>query len=254
MTQNTIQTVIAYYNNRHFLDVLEKFNKKDMIFSIYNKSSHDINGILSDSIRENSRTTCIENKGREGDTYLHHIIENYDNLSDYTLFIQDDTNNHIQNIDEFICITNRIVEEGTLFYQYETTWNENGIITNRRIRDGRLHLSTISQPYAIKHACAELHINLPGIYVTPTCAFFIVHKSIIHRHSKKFYQNVRTWLLQKDENGYILEHIWKLIFDNMNTGIKSRNSNMTELIRVNAVKTIIKYLKKYKSIRVDINL
>jgi hypothetical protein len=45
---------------------------------------------------ENTNTTTIPlpNVGREGHTYLHHIINHYDNLSDYTMFLQGNPFDH----------------------------------------------------------------------------------------------------------------------------------------------------------------
>lgn len=36
----------------------------------------------------NHKVICIPNEGREGETYLHHIIDNYSNLSNYIVFCQ----------------------------------------------------------------------------------------------------------------------------------------------------------------------
>lgn len=40
--------------------------------------------------------TKLENIGHEGHTYIHHIIENYDNLADYTMFVQGDPFGHMR--------------------------------------------------------------------------------------------------------------------------------------------------------------
>ena len=49
-------------------------------------------------------------------------------------------------------------------------------------------------------------------YTTETCAFFICHKNSILNYEKKFYIKLREWLLSENSNGFVLEHIWKLIF------------------------------------------
>ena len=89
-----LEIVVSHYNNIHFEKLLTFFNDDTKII-IYDKSnSYENTGL---EIKK------IKNEGREGETYLRHIIENYDNLSEYTLFIQDDTNNHIisNNLDIF---------------------------------------------------------------------------------------------------------------------------------------------------------
>ena len=40
-------------------------------------------------LRHGGSIVHLDNKGREGRVYLHHITQNYDKLPDYTLFSQD---------------------------------------------------------------------------------------------------------------------------------------------------------------------
>ena len=47
-------------------------------------------------------------------------------------------------------------------------------------------------------------------------SIFIINKHILFKYSRFFYLHLKNWLLQNEENGYILEHIWKLILDNEN--------------------------------------
>ena len=56
---------------------------------IYNKGLDNL-----DYIPKNKIIKC-ENIGREGGTYLKHIIDNYNNLDDYTIFIQGKIYDHI---------------------------------------------------------------------------------------------------------------------------------------------------------------
>ena len=75
---NKIDIVIARYNEN--LDWLKDIPKNINII-VYNKGLEDI--------------TCpyikLENIGRESHTYLYHIITNYDNLADITIFCQGDS-------------------------------------------------------------------------------------------------------------------------------------------------------------------
>ena len=246
-----LQIVVAYYNHLDFFEAIKYINYSECI--IYNKSSN--NTLLHDKIAyipysKINTIESLENIGREGETYLHHIIKNYDNLSEYTLFIQDDTDNHIHNIQDFINNTERTINNLEPIHQYETTWDKNEKITNRLIRNGRCHLSTFSHIYAIRDACKELNIELPPIYITPTCAFFILHKNTIKKRSKEFYISIRTWLLQNEENGYILEHLWKIIFDYENTGITKKKEPKiltTELVNNMESSIITHSLRKHNA-------
>jgi len=238
-----LDVVVAHYNNLHFIKLLDHMSRSHMKINpiIYNKSSHKLD---TPFIVEQ-----LENKGREGETYLHHIINNYDSLSEYTLFIQDDTNNHIPDVDYFITKTKETIQSGNPIYQYETTWNQNEKIVNRIIRNGYIYISTITDKYAIKKACVLLKIYVPSVYCTPTCAFFIVSKNNIHRRPKSFYIQLRNWLLENQEHGYILEHIWKLILDEGNTGITKKKEPFSLNIMINnmAASILIRFFRKYIS-------
>jgi len=76
------EIVVARYNEN--LDWLKKIRKtKDIKITVYNKGLDDIS-IDFPIIK-------IPNIGRESHTYLYHIINNYDNLADQTIFCQGDT-------------------------------------------------------------------------------------------------------------------------------------------------------------------
>jgi hypothetical protein len=71
-TKKDTEIVVAkYHENTDWL------NNYKHLTTIYNKSNKPING-----------TILVENVGRESHTYLHHIITNWNNLADNTLFTQ----------------------------------------------------------------------------------------------------------------------------------------------------------------------
>ena len=204
----TCNIVIAYYCDHNFLKLLDTFKER---FSypyntiIYNKSETEIL-LENDSIQKK-----VENIGREGETYLNHIINNYDNLSDYTIFIQDDTHNHIPNYNTFIAFCNDIIKNKQKFALYPSSWRVGGSPVKRKIINGVCNLHTFPSSDSIKHYCNNNDIYLPKEYTTETCAFFICHRDSIVNHPKTFYIKLRNWLLGNDKNGFVLEHMWKLI-------------------------------------------
>lgn len=201
---------IAYYNNNNFIKLLDTFEKEfsyTFNATIYNKSNDEL--ILKNNFIIQKH---LDNKGREGETYLSHIIENYDNLCEYTIFIQDDTNNHIPNYKAFVTFCNNIITDKEHFVLYPSTWRKGISSVKRTITDGICNLHTLPSNDAIKVACKKLNIHLPKKYTTETCAFFICHKKSILNHEKEFYIELRKWLLSDDKNGFTLEHLWKLIF------------------------------------------
>ena len=82
---NQLNIVIARYKEN--LDWALPYN--DIAF-IYNKGPPDV--------KEFSRILTVKNVGREGHTYLYHIIANYDNLAQRTIFLQGDWFEHNETI------------------------------------------------------------------------------------------------------------------------------------------------------------
>lgn len=198
-----IEIIVAHYNDLHFEETLTYF--KDHKITIYDKSNKYTSNTYKD-IRP------IENIGREGETYIRHIIENYDSLSDYTVFIQDDTGNHIIDNKAFYNKTVDLVDSETPFHIYEVSWRSGGRPHRRMIRGGYSDLGTFANPYSIRNACQHLGIDLPEAYITFTCAFLIVHKDRIRSRPKEFYIKLREWILEHPGNVYALEHMWAIIF------------------------------------------
>jgi hypothetical protein len=74
------EIVVSRYNEN--LDWLKKIKKsKDLKITVYNKGEDDITVPF----------IKLPNIGRESHTYLYHIINNYDNLADQTIFCQGDS-------------------------------------------------------------------------------------------------------------------------------------------------------------------
>jgi hypothetical protein len=198
--------VVSYYNNTQFIDLLNAFTLPFRTI-VYNKSGTPIHF-------PNKKVIVYPrmNVGREGETYLNHIIQHYDSLPEYTLFIQDDTREHLPKYDHFIEFCKKSIQQRTPFIMYPCTWRENGHVIKRTIHQGCCTLHTLPSVDAIYQACNLLGIIVPEMYVTETCAFFLCHQSVIRRHPKEFYVKLRDWLLLDDRHGFVLEHLWKLIF------------------------------------------
>ena len=201
--------IVSYYNNKNFLELLDLFGNKFLYkykVIVYNKSGYEI------TLKNNSIQKHLNNIGREGETYLNHIINNYSNLSEYTIFIQDDTNNHIGDYNKFVNFCNNIINKKQQFALYPSAWRVGGSVIRRTITNGICNLHTLPSKDSIKICCEKYGINLPKQYTTETCAFFICHKNSILNYEKNFYIKLREWLLSENSNGFVLEHIWKLIF------------------------------------------
>ena len=66
-----VNLVIAKYNED--IEWTKKINHK---ITIYDKSNNPVENSIK-----------LKNVGREGETFLYHIVKNYDNLDDVTVFL-----------------------------------------------------------------------------------------------------------------------------------------------------------------------
>jgi hypothetical protein len=198
-----MEIVVAYYNCIAFEDFIQKIPES------YTLSVYDKKGDYT------KPCTRLENIGREGETYLHHIIEKYDSLEEYTLFIQDDTDEHITDEPDFLTqLSNR-----KPFHLFKTSWRKYCSPTYRTIRNGIFDANAVCSSFSdkvptnlIQTICKEHGIDLPEEYTTETCAFFICHRDVIQKRPKEFYIRLKNWLIEKPIHGLILEHMWKIIF------------------------------------------
>ena len=83
----TTQIICARYNEN--INWLLELKNENII--IYNKGEDDLHLFPIEKIVK------LPNLGREGGTYIDHIVNNYDNLCDYTIFIQGNPVDHVWN-------------------------------------------------------------------------------------------------------------------------------------------------------------
>ena len=215
----TLDIVVAHYNSLAFSEILPAFPTETTNILVYNKSDKqntNTNPSLLNLSKKHPNIKIIprENRGREGETYLSHIIDRYDSLADYTIFIQDDFDNHITRNDHFLYNTNLMMQHNQAFYAYQCSWRKGGNPFFRTIINGIpvQELPTLASPDAILQTTMHFNIPLPVIYTTDICAFFIVSRDRIRARPITFYRDLSEWLLSEDANGFVLEHIWQLIF------------------------------------------
>jgi len=78
--------VVAVYNED--IKWLSTVNKRNVI--VYNKST----------TRYIENSIPLKNEGREGETYLRYIIDNYNNLPKFVIFVQGHPFDHMKNVNE----------------------------------------------------------------------------------------------------------------------------------------------------------
>ena len=172
----------------------------------------------------------LKNIGNEGNTYLEHIINNYDNLSDYTIFSQGslfDNHVNINNVNEYDI--NYLINSSSILYNCNIKYI--GLNSSkRRLQkwNGWNEFDNFEDPCHI-YGKKELQKCLKNLYskynkniildssnnfkiICNYCGFFLVHKNCILKHNKEFYINLNEDLKKDKLVGYALERLWGSIF------------------------------------------
>lgn len=198
-----------------------------IILSRYNEDTtwttplveHGFRVIVYDHIRQPNNPYYVPvNQGREASAYLKYIIDHYDHLPTFQIFLQAEDRAWHHNGS----LSNRILsmyKKKTPITQHYKNLNKVclGNIQNQITAHTFYFFDTFLAPY-IGNREKYFGDWTPG---NLCCAQFIVHKSRILKYPLKFYQDIYNWILtskQLDEKGkgHMLEWTWFLIFDNPN--------------------------------------
>lgn len=179
----------------------------------------------------------LDNVGKEGHTYYKHICDNYDNLSDYTIFLQGNPFDHSPNI---IAVLHKLINENLFCntYQIYKYFNEKdySIFHNNNYEkhlnqlefdflSKDLHFTTINLDKSRIYNCDKLDDTFKNIF-NVECnhddvlefgagAQFIVSKNKILSKPKEFYENIvkiLEYTINPNE-GYDIERLHKYIFN-----------------------------------------
>jgi hypothetical protein len=190
----TICIVIARYNE----DI--EWSKQFQNVIIYNKGNR-LNGKLNGDYNE----ILMQNVGREGHTYYRHIYDNYDNLADYTIFLQGRPFDHSPNI---IANINKYTNDKDLNIDFEF------------LSECVLECNLSGCKYHDNLPLIDIYQNLFNEkkndmnFLFGAGAQFIVSKKCILKRPKEFYFKIIE-LLQENINpteGYVIERFHKIIF------------------------------------------
>lgn len=188
---------------------------------VYDKSDNTIPG----SIKR-------PNIGREGETFLHHIITNYENLADVTVFLQGNPFEHLQAL---VGWRSELTEDekDKVIHKLNTEINEE---------------SPFSTFYQVLYNVGEKTNNCPlnyyfnlffgkqtNYYTLSASAQYIVPKENILRHPKSFYELLHNHITGSETHifGYTLEILWYYIYngsmnDKVGTHDEVKNENLTK--------------------------
>lgn len=170
--------IAKYKENLSWVD-----NLKDLKITIYDKSD------------ETNTYIKLENKGRESDTYLNHIIRNYNNLSDINIFAQGNPFDHCNNFIDLLN-ENKYTELGeNISCDKYGRPHHNGLCLIDVWRE-------ISQKEIPEQICFT-----PG-------AMFILEKKQILQYNIEFYEKLINLHNKYKQMPWIIERFWGYIWRN----------------------------------------
>lgn len=215
----------------------------ELVISRYDESTKWVprNATLynkGDPMNYEEKVIELENVGREGETYLHHIIEKYDELCEYTIFTQADPFKHNPT---FIQDVFDNADKGDAFRSFGKRWQkeyppdniiEGGIRPNIHIGnrdfvcihpelwedDGWVRIVRRIKmrnriEYILPWVCRRLDLDEPktGVPIS-MCGMFGVHRTKVQMYPKSFYKKMRDFLLEHPDHGYVVERFWAILF------------------------------------------
>jgi hypothetical protein len=149
---------------------------------------------------------CLNNVGREGHTYYKYIYDNYDNLEDYTIFLQGNPFDHSPNI---ISNLNKYINNKDLNidFEYLSEWIIHCNLSGCR------HHANIPLIDTYEKLFNERKENMNFIFGAG--AQFIVSKKNILKRPRSFYLKI-IQMLENHINpieGFVIERFHKIIFE-----------------------------------------
>ena len=185
--------IVARYNEN------VEWSKQFPNVIIYNKGN---------KLDDNYNEILLNNVGREGHTYYKYIYDNYENLEEYTIFLQGTPFDHSPNIiSKLSNLTNIFNKELSIDFEF--------------LSELILNCNLCGCPYHKELQLIETYEKLFGErkenmeFQFGSGAQFVVSKKKILQRPKEFYLKIIE-MLNKDINpieGYIIERFHKLIFD-----------------------------------------
>ena len=197
-----MRIVVAKYNEN--VDWTKKLIHN---VTIYDKSEHPIEGSIK-----------LKNVGREGETFLYHIVNNYHNLDDVTVFLQGNPFDHLQLLVGWRVITTD-EEKNKVIDKMNTELNDDcGFSTFYQVLhncpDGTNNVSA-------KNDCIKYYgVSYNSFTVSPGAQYIVPKKNILSR-PLEFWKNLHSAMYDNERlNGYSQEQLWYLAYNHqMNTDI-----------------------------------
>lgn len=241
----TVNVVTSYYNDLHKLDWLNLLVEKNYDLVLYTKDDNLKIGEYEkrqiETLNYYLQTIAIPNYGRCDYAFFHYIINNYNNLPDYTVFTKIHWREHGLNFYELInqCTNYDYYEVGRGLHAY--IWYNNDNLNLKEIEgDTYINVDTpyvTGNPFNFDGRAKRWEVfedwynhifpdrtRLPGkVYAFDHTPCFSVSRELIQRHPvsvyeyllERFHPSSKSWdyLLDNDEQKTIVD-VGKHFHDN----------------------------------------
>jgi len=203
-----LHLVIARYNEP--LKWIQKIDPSKCSYVVYNKGNEDLPADYN--------VVNVPNEGREAETYLRYIIDNYDNLNGYIMFCQGNPFDHMEKL---VVGTERLGMNSS-------KGCENDILDFMNTFEPNTDFTPLGSWFAcniqghphfnhnMKFEMDHMFTNFKKQYIWfVQGAQFIVSADAIHRRPLSFYKKLlaRGREVGLNHFAYVLERMWFYIFN-----------------------------------------
>lgn len=217
----SVDIIIARYNEDLKWTLDYPFNKFKYI--VYNKGNND------NFIKKNIKSVInLNNVGREGHTYLYHIVNNFNNLADINVFFPGSLEIKYKN-KKAKRILNRILKYNQAFFITPVCPFINNIFNNysysvyntSSIFNKSNNNNVTPAKFRPYNKWYEHHFNKKSNHNLSNLGIFSVHKNDIIQHPKSRYYNILKELSTSPnpEEGFFLEISIYPLFEPLNNTI-----------------------------------
>jgi hypothetical protein len=204
--------VIAKYNEN-----IDWLNRLKHNYVIYDKSSNPVSGSIS-----------LPNVGREAETFLHHIISNYDNLDDVTVFLQANPFEHLQRLVGWRAQLSES-EINTVIEKMNTEINDQSEFSTfyqvlYNDPDGTNDCHTTLD-------CSQLFGEHHKWFTVSPGAQYVVPKKYILSRPLELWKSLRNAMHRGSLNAWSMEQLWYLAYKHgMNTSVGNHDREKAKTI------------------------
>jgi hypothetical protein len=194
------ELVVSYYNE----DITWLKEIKDYKVTLYNKSNNNVDNSIK-----------IPNVGREIETYFKHIVNNYDNLNEWTFFSQAKPFDHVSNYKSLLNDFPSSLDYSNININNQCFFFYNGHFNQKTLScysDGSPHHEPpiLDVDGLWKNIFSD---NPPDMYTfSPGCIFTISKKQIKIRDIE-FYKKCMKLSVSREHGPWEFERIMSYVFN-----------------------------------------